>query len=137
MRFWAGDIAWTEARYLHRASDDIEDGGDNPDAYSVTYGFDSGMIANLILTRLRKTFWGDGYQDIAWDRGHLKIEAGGPVAYYYDGPTRRRTKSTPPPCAIHSLQQRATILPWPSTRLSSTPYAAAARSPCATPFPPA
>ena len=44
------------------------------------------MIANLVLTRLRKTFWGDGYQDITWDRGHLKIEAGGPVAYYYDGP---------------------------------------------------
>ena len=86
MRFWAGDIAWTEARYLHRASDDIEDGGDNPDAYSVTYGFKSGMIANLILSRLRKTFWGDSYQDIMWDRGHLKLAAEGPIAYYYDGP---------------------------------------------------
>ena len=29
---------------------------------------------------------GDGYQDIAWNRGHLKFETEGPVAYYYDGP---------------------------------------------------
>ena len=86
MRYWAGDVAWTEARYIQRHPDDIEDGGDNPDGYSVTFGFNSGMIANLVLTRLRKTFWGDAYQDIAWDRGHLKIEAEGPVAYYYDGP---------------------------------------------------
>ncbi|MFT5090339.1 MAG: putative dehydrogenase [Planctomycetota bacterium] len=86
MRFWAGDIAWTEARYIHRDADDIEDGGDNPYAYSVTYGFESGMIANLLMCRLRKTFWGDSYQDITWDYGHLKIEGDGPVAYYYDGP---------------------------------------------------
>ncbi len=87
MRFWAGDIAWTEARYIQRAADDIEDGGDNPDAYSVTYGFESGAIAHLIMSRLRKTFWGDNYHDIMWDRGHLKTDDGnGPVAYYYDGP---------------------------------------------------
>ena len=87
MRFWAGDITWTEARFMQRAADDIEDGGDNPDAYSVTYGFESGAIAHLIMSRLRKTFWGDNYHDIMWDRGHLKIDGGnGPVAYYYDGP---------------------------------------------------
>jgi predicted dehydrogenase len=86
MRFWAGDIAWTEARYMHRDGGDIEDGGDNPYAYSVTYGFESGMVANLLMSRLRKTFWGDSYQDITWDHGHLKIESDGPVAYYYDGP---------------------------------------------------
>lgn len=86
MRFWAGDIEWTEARYIHRDADDIEDGGDNPYAYSVTYGFSSGMIANLLMCRLRKTFWGDSYQDITWDHGHLKLEGDGPVAYYYDGP---------------------------------------------------
>jgi len=85
MRFWAGDIAWTEARYIQRAAEDIEDGGDNPDAYSVTYGFESGAIAHLIMSRLRKTFWGDNYHDIMWDRGHLKNDDKGPVAYYYDG----------------------------------------------------
>ncbi len=86
MRYWAGDIDWVEARYIHRDEDDIEDGGDNPYAYSVTYGFACGMVANLMMCRLRKTFWGDSYQDITWDRGHLKLESDGPVAYYYDGP---------------------------------------------------
>jgi hypothetical protein len=44
------------------------------------------MIAHLSMSRLRKTFWGDSYNDIIWDRGHLKLEDGGPVAYYYNGP---------------------------------------------------
>jgi hypothetical protein len=79
-------VAWVEARYQHRVPEDIVDGGDNPYGYSVTFGFGNGMIANLILTRLRKTYWGDGYMDIAWDHGHLKLEGSGPVAYYYDGP---------------------------------------------------
>ncbi len=48
-------------------------------------GFEMGQI-RAHATRLRRTFWIDGYQDIAWDRGHLKIEAAGPVAYYYEGP---------------------------------------------------
>lgn len=86
MRYWAGDVSWVEARYIHRAPDDIENDGDNPYGYSVTFGFESGLIANMILTRLRKAFYGDGYQDIAWDHGHLKIGPEGPVAYYYDGP---------------------------------------------------
>ena len=86
MRFWAGDIEWVEAHYVHRDEKDIADGGDNPYAYSVTYGFANGMIAHLSMSRLRKTFWGDSYDDIIWDRGHLKLEHDGPVAYYYDGP---------------------------------------------------
>ena len=86
MRYWCGDIEWVQAHYVHRDPDDIEDGGDNPYAYSVTFGFEGGGIANLLVTKLRKTYYGDGYQDIAWDRGHLKIEAEGPVAYYYEGP---------------------------------------------------
>ncbi len=104
MRFWAGDIAWTEARYMQRAADDIEDGGDNPDAYSVTYGFESGAIAHLIMSRLRKTFWGDNYHDIMWDRGHLKIDGGnGPVAYYYDGPYPPPEGKVDPTALSHDL----------------------------------
>ncbi|MBT3345588.1 MAG: Gfo/Idh/MocA family oxidoreductase [Gemmatimonadetes bacterium] len=86
MRYWAGDVAWVRADYVHRHADDIEDGGDNPDAYSVTYGFECGLVYNMLLSRLRKTFYGDGYSDLMWDRGHVKIEADGPVAYYYEGP---------------------------------------------------
>ena len=86
MRYWAGDVAWTQATYVHRDPSDVQDGGDNPYAYSVTFGFKSGLVGNLVLTRLRQTFYGDTYFDLAWDRGHLKLERTGPVAYYYDGP---------------------------------------------------
>jgi predicted dehydrogenase len=92
MRFWAGDVEWVRANYIPRAPEDIADGGDNPCGYAVTFGFASGAIGTLNFTRLRRTFWGDGYQDVAWDHGHLKIEAEGPVAYYYEGPYPPRGK---------------------------------------------
>ena len=86
MRYWFGDISWVEASYIHRDASDIVDGGDNPYAYSVRYGFDCGCIANLILSRLRQTFYNDGYESILWTHGHLKFEGNDVVAYYYDGP---------------------------------------------------
>ncbi|MEW6751547.1 MAG: Gfo/Idh/MocA family oxidoreductase [Candidatus Latescibacterota bacterium] len=108
MRYWAGDVDWVEARYAHRDPADIVDGGDNPYGYSVTFGFASGMIANLILTRLRRTFYADGYQDIVWSHGHLKLEAEGPVAYYYEGPY-------PPPGPVDPASLRH-VLPMPPRR---------------------
>ena len=86
MRYWFGDIAWVEANYIHRDASDIVDGGDNPYAYSVRYGFECGCIANLILSRLRQTYYSDGYDSILWTHGHLKFEGNDVVAYYYDGP---------------------------------------------------
>ena len=86
MRYWFGDISWVEANYVHRDASDIVDGGDNPYAYSVRYGFECGCIANLILSRLRQTYYNDGYESILWTHGHLKFEGNAVVAYYYDGP---------------------------------------------------
>ena len=86
MRYWFGDISWVEASYIHRDASDIVDGGDNPYAYSVRYGFECGCIANLILSRLRETYYSDGYESILWTHGHLKFEGNDVVAYYYDGP---------------------------------------------------
>ncbi len=86
MRYWFGDIAWVEANYIHRDASDIVDGGNNPYAYSVRYGFECGCIANLILSRLRQTYYSDGYDSILWTHGHLKFEGNDVVAYYYDGP---------------------------------------------------
>lgn len=86
MRFWMGDIAWTQAAYVPRDEDDIEDGGDNPYSYTVTYGFENGAVGNLIMSRLRKVYRNDGYQNIIWDHGHLKLEGTGVTAYFYDGP---------------------------------------------------
>jgi len=85
MRYWAGDIAWVEANYVDRDSSDIVDGGDNPYAYQVTFGFASGTIGNLILSRLRRVFYGDSYNSILWTHGHLKFESDGVAAYYYEG----------------------------------------------------
>lgn len=86
MRYWFGDISWVEASYVHRDAADVVDGGDNPYAYSVRYGFACGCIANLILSRLRRTYYSDGYESVLWTHGHLKFEGNDVVAYYYDGP---------------------------------------------------
>ena len=86
MRYWFGDIAWVQAAYVPRDEADIEDGGDNPYAYTVTYGFENGAVGNLLMSRLRKVYRSDGYQVVMWDHGHLLQEGNEAVAYYYDGP---------------------------------------------------
>ena len=86
MRYWFGDIAFVQATYVPRDAEDIEDGGDNPYAYTVTYGFKNGAVGNLLMSRLRRVYHNDGYQIVMWDHGHLKQEGEQAVAYYYDGP---------------------------------------------------
>ena len=108
MRYWAGDIAWVEATYVHRDESDIQDGADNPYAYRVALGFESGAAGNLILSRLRRTYYSDAYASVLWTNGHIKFEADGAAAYSYDGddppPMRpsieslRRLLPSPPPC---------------------------------------
>jgi len=85
MRFWMGDIVWTQSAYVPRDETDIEDGGDNPYSYTVTYGFENGAVGNLIMSRLRKVYRNDGYINVIWDHGHLKLEGDDVTAYYYDG----------------------------------------------------
>ena len=107
MRYWFGDIAWVQAAYVPRDSADIEDGGDNPYGYTVTYGFRRGGIGNLVMTRLRKVYRNGGYQNVLWDHGHLCFEGQEMVAYTYGGPyppterpdkaAVRRVVAAPPP----------------------------------------
>ena len=85
MRYWFGDIAWVQAAYVPRDEEDIQDGGDNPYAYTVTYGFENGAVGNLLMSRLRRVYRSDGYEVVMWDHGHLRQENGEAVAYYYDG----------------------------------------------------
>ena len=85
MRYWAGDISWVEANYIERDASDIVDGGDNPYAYQVTFGFETGAVGNLILSRLRQVFYTDSYNSILWTNGHLKFEGDEVVAYYAEG----------------------------------------------------
>ena len=111
MRYWCGDIAWVQAAYVPRDADDVEDGGDNPYAYAVTYGFKDGGIGNLLISRLRKVYHSDGYQAILWDHGHLKLERDGLVAYSYDGPY--------PPESRPDAEQVRHPVPTPSRRDST------------------
>ena len=124
MRYWFGDISWVEASYIHRDASDIVDGGNNPYAYSVRYGFDCGCIANLILSRLRQTYYSDGYESILWTHGHLKFEGNDVVAYYYDGPY--------PPVQTPSEEAVRHLLPTPphvdSTEQISRAFLAAIRT---------
>ncbi|MCZ6680895.1 MAG: Gfo/Idh/MocA family oxidoreductase [Candidatus Poribacteria bacterium] len=106
MRYWCGDIVWVEADYIHRDPTDIVDGGDNPYAYTVKFGFESGCIANLLLSRLRKVYYSDGYQSLLWTHGHLKFEGNDVVAYYYDGPY--------PPAQTPQRESLRHVLPLPS-----------------------
>ena len=105
MRYWFGDVLWVEANYIHRDASDVVDGGNNPYAYSVRYGFECGCIANLILSRLRQTYYSDGYESILWTHGHLKFEGNDVVAYYYDG--------TYPPAQAPSQEAVRHLLPLP------------------------
>jgi predicted dehydrogenase len=86
MRYWFGDIKWVQSAYVPRDAADVEDGGDNPYAYTVTYGFENGAVGNLLMSRLRKVYHAGGYLIAMWDHGHLVQEGKDAVAYYYDGP---------------------------------------------------
>ena len=117
LRYWCGDIAWVEANYIHRDAADIEDGGDNPYAYRVAYGFESGAVGSLIMSRLRKAYYNDGYQGIAWTHGHVKFEGRDAVAYHYDGPY--------PPPAQPSQDELRHVLHAPASEDATTALARA------------
>lgn len=112
LRYWMGDIAWVEAHYLHRDPEDVVDGGDNPYAYSVTYGFESGALANLIFSRLRRAYFSDSYECLLWTHGAIKFEGGDVVAYTYEGeyppremPSREATRHVlPVPKGVDSTE---------------------------------
>ena len=85
MRYWCGEIAEVQARYVPRDPDLIESEGDNPMAYSVTYTFANGAVGHLIMSRLARVLYQEHYLHVLWDHGHLSLEPEGPVAYYFDG----------------------------------------------------
>jgi len=82
MRYWGGNIDWVSANYIERDPVDVLSGGDNPYAYQVTFGFESGAIGNLLMSRLSRVFYSDSYNSILWSSGHIKFENNDVVAYY-------------------------------------------------------
>ncbi len=51
-RYWFGDVDWVQAAYVPRPPAEIVDQADNPYAYSVQFGFASGLVGNLVLSRI-------------------------------------------------------------------------------------
>ena len=86
MRYWCGEIATVQARYVPRDPGLIESEGDNPMAYSVTDTFANGAVGHLIMSRFARVLYQEHYMHVLWDHGHLRLEPEGPAAYFYDGP---------------------------------------------------
>ena len=53
-RYWFGEVDWVQAAYVPRPPEEIVDQADNPYAYSVQFGFDGGLVGNLVLTRVNR-----------------------------------------------------------------------------------
>lgn len=51
-RYWFGEVNWVQAAYVPRSAEEVEDLADNPYAYSVQFGFQSGVVGNLTLSRV-------------------------------------------------------------------------------------
>ena len=87
IRYWTGDeIEWAQAAYTERPEDLHATEGDNPIAYSVSYGLSRGGVANLILTRPAGVFHPERYDYILTTHAMIKFEDD-LVVYGGDGPT--------------------------------------------------
>ncbi len=53
-RYWFGEVDWVQAAYVPRPSAEVVDQADNPYAYSVQFGFEGGLVGNLVLSRVSK-----------------------------------------------------------------------------------
>ena len=87
IRFWTGDeIEWVQAAYTERPDDLHAVEGDNPIAYSVSYGLSGGGVGNLILTRPAGVFHPERYDYILTTHAMIKFEDD-LVVYGGEGPT--------------------------------------------------
>lgn len=74
-RYWTGDeIVWAQAAYTERPADLHATEGDNPIAYSVSYGLSGGGVANLVLTRPAGVFHPEQYDYILSTHSMIKFE---------------------------------------------------------------
>ena len=74
-RYWTGDeIVWAQAAYTERPEDLHAAEGDNPIAYTVSYGLSGGGVANLILTRPAGVYHPERYDYILTTHSMIKFE---------------------------------------------------------------
>jgi len=75
MRYWSNDdISWVQSSYVERPSKAINEEGDNPIAYHVTYGFKKGGTGTLILTKPAGVFYMERYDYILTAKSMIKFE---------------------------------------------------------------
>jgi len=85
MRYWSDDdVEWVRATYTERPAELHEAEGDNPIAYTVTYGMKKGGVANLLFTKPARSFYNGRFDYIIHTHGTIKLEDDF-VDYTYDG----------------------------------------------------
>jgi hypothetical protein len=85
MRYWTNDdVEWVRATYTERPTELHETEGDNPIAYTVTYGMKKGSVANLLFTKPARSYYSGRFDYIIHTHGTIKLEDDF-VDYRFDG----------------------------------------------------
>lgn len=85
MRYWSDDdVKWVQAAYVERPRGLWATEGDNPVAYTVTYGFGKGGVGNIIFTRPARVYYSGRYDYVLSLHALVKFEDD-LVAYSYEG----------------------------------------------------
>ncbi len=75
MRYWSDDdVEWVRASYTERPAELHGSEGDNPIAYTVTYGMRKGGIANLLFTKPARSYYTGRFDCIIWTHGTIMLE---------------------------------------------------------------
>ena len=75
MRYWTNDdVDWVRATYTNRPAELHETEGDNPIAYTVTYGMKKGGIANILFTKPARSYYLGRFDYIIHTHGTIKLE---------------------------------------------------------------
>jgi predicted dehydrogenase len=75
MRYWSDDdVAWVRATYTERPAELQDTEGDNPIAYTVTYGMKKGGVANILFTKPARSYYNGRFDYIIWTHGTIKLE---------------------------------------------------------------
>ncbi len=85
MRYWSNDdVDWVRASYTERPAELHDTEGDNPIAYTVTYGMKKGGVANLLITKPARSYYNGRFDYIVHTHGTIKLEDD-IVDYRFDG----------------------------------------------------
>ena len=85
MRYWSDDeVEWVRATYTDRPAELHDTEGDNPTAYTVTYGMKKGSVANLLFTKPARSYYSGRFDYIIHTHGTIKLEDDF-VDYRFDG----------------------------------------------------